>query len=321
MEDFFKAMSANDTIKDASNVKQPRKLWGEYWIENEVCCLFADSNLGKSILAVQIADHVANLLHGAKTVLYYDFELSRKQFEMRYYDNESKEHYHFNDGLIRVELDTEKVKDYCKSNDATLDGLLLQGIENNIVQYNAAAVIVDNISWLVNMRSASSLAGKLMMRLCELKRKYGISILILAHTPKRNLTRPITQNDLSGTKNLVNFFDSMFAVGKCAANPSARYVKQIKVRSGAFKNDSNHVEVCTIAKENGFLHFKHVGYATEMDQLSDNTRKPLIPMVVRKQKKIKVIKPPKKGRNGIGKAIADSVAEMAMEEYRTINGL
>ncbi len=47
----------------------------------ELSCLFADSNvMGKSILAVQIADRIAR----TDNVLYLDFELSEKQFQLRY---------------------------------------------------------------------------------------------------------------------------------------------------------------------------------------------------------------------------------------------
>ena len=42
--------------------------------------MFADSNVGKSILAVQIADRIAR----TDNVLYLDFELSEKQFQLRY---------------------------------------------------------------------------------------------------------------------------------------------------------------------------------------------------------------------------------------------
>ncbi len=52
----------------------------ELWHEGEVCCLFADSNLGKSIFAVQMADEIAR----DQNVLYVDCELSDKQFQLRY---------------------------------------------------------------------------------------------------------------------------------------------------------------------------------------------------------------------------------------------
>ena len=64
--------TANQTILEASQKPTPRSLWDCFWYEGELSCLFADSNVGKSILAVQIADRIAR----TDNVLYLDFELS-----------------------------------------------------------------------------------------------------------------------------------------------------------------------------------------------------------------------------------------------------
>ena len=76
--------TANRTIKEAALRPNPDALWLSLWYEGEVCCLFSDSNLGKSIYAVQIATKIAE----AKRVLYFDFELSDKQFQLRYSDEQ-----------------------------------------------------------------------------------------------------------------------------------------------------------------------------------------------------------------------------------------
>ena len=85
MPDSIGAMSiktANRTILEASLLPMPRALWDSFWYEGELSCLFADSNVGKSILAVQIADRIAR----TDNVLYLDFELSEKQFQLRVQD-------------------------------------------------------------------------------------------------------------------------------------------------------------------------------------------------------------------------------------------
>ena len=75
LTDIFSAMTANETIEVAKEQKNPKKLYKEFWFENEVCCLFADANVGKSILAVQISNAIAEKLGKDEAVLYYDFEL------------------------------------------------------------------------------------------------------------------------------------------------------------------------------------------------------------------------------------------------------
>lgn len=105
---------ANTWVNDAKIRPIPNMLFSEFWYENEVCILFADTNLGKSILAVQIADSISKGIKIAgfklesqpKKVLYLDFELSDKQFENRC-SQEYKNHYIFNSNFLRAELNTE----------------------------------------------------------------------------------------------------------------------------------------------------------------------------------------------------------------------
>lgn len=98
--------TANRTILEASQKPTPRSLWDCFWYEGELSCLFADSNVGKSILAVQIADRIAQ----TDNVLYLDFELSEKQFQLRY-TNEHGNLYSFPERLYRVSLDCDSLLD------------------------------------------------------------------------------------------------------------------------------------------------------------------------------------------------------------------
>ena len=98
--------TANRTILEASQKPTPRSLWDCFWYEGELSCLFADSNVGQSILAVQIADRIAQ----TDNVLYLDFELSEKQFQLRY-TNEHGNLYSFPERLYRVSLDCDSLLD------------------------------------------------------------------------------------------------------------------------------------------------------------------------------------------------------------------
>lgn len=317
LTDIFSAMTANETIEAAKTQKNPKKLWKEFWIENEVCCLFADANVGKSILAVQISNAIAEKLNKGETILYYDFELSKKQFELRYTDEKNKSTFKFNDKFIRVELDADKVKEYCETTKENFEDIIMKAIEANIVKYNSKTFIVDNLSWLVNMKDNPTTAGKLMQNLCTLKKKYGASILVLSHTPKRNLGSPLTQNSLSGSKKLTNFFDAMFAVGMSLLDPSLRYIKQIKVRTGEFKYGADHVEICKIEKRGSFLGFEHVGYSTEDNQLKKGKAKGATKSSVGKLKGKRINK--RMFRSPLASAQIDLVTQMANEAFDCFN--
>ena len=260
---MFTIKSANQTIREAAARPNPDNLWLSLWYEGEVCCLFADSNLGKSIYAVQIATSIAE----KRKVLYFDFELSDKQFQLRYSDDQGNL-YHFPNNLYRVEINRDALEI-----EGSFEDSLIRNIEEAAIQTDAKVLIIDNLTYLCVAAEKGDVAGALMLKLMGLKRKYGLSILILAHTPKRPLTNPITQNDLAGSKKLANFFDSCFAIGKSAKDENLRYIKQIKCRFGNFTFDSDNVIVSAIEKVGAFLQFVNVGYAAEKEHLKEPSEK------------------------------------------------
>ena len=266
---IFTIKTANRTIQEAALRPDPISLYLGLVYEGELSCMFSDSNLGKSIFAVQIATKIAEQMK----VLYFDFELSDKQFQLRYTDENGVLN-QFPDNLYRVEIDRDALDVSGDFEDAVMDN-----IEQAAVQTGAKVLIVDNLTYLCAASEKGDLAGRLMIRLMSLKKKYDITMLILAHTPKRLLTNPITQNDLAGSKKIFNFFDSVFAIGKSAKDENLRYIKQIKVRYGSFTYDSNNVIVSTIEKVGAFLQFVNIGYATEKEHLKEPSEKDVSQMI------------------------------------------
>lgn len=267
---IFVIKEANQWVEEAKKRPIPKMLFGEFWYEGEVCILFADTNLGKSILAVQIADSISRgipivdfkLEAVAQPVLYFDFELSDKQFEMRYSDN-FDDHYKWNDNLIRVEINPNA--DFPSKN--TFEELLLKSIENTISKFNVKILIVDNLTYLNNDSEKGNTASSLMKHLKKLKNEYNLSLLVLAHTPKRDSTKPITRNDLAGSSRLMQFCDSSFAIGESHSEKNLRYLKQIKVRNTAHLYGTDNVIVCEILKDTNFLKFKILTCSYESDHL------------------------------------------------------
>lgn len=257
---MFTIKTANRTIREASLRANPDPLWLSLWYEGEVCCLFSDSNLGKSIYAVQIATSIAE----KQKVLYFDFELSDKQFQLRY-TSEQNELYRFPENLYRVEINRESL------DIANFEETVINNIERAAITTESKVLIIDNLTYLCLASEKGDAAGALMFRLTALKKKYNLSILVLAHTPKRPLSNPITQNDLAGSKKLYNFFDSVFAIGKSAKDNGLRYVKQLKVRYGDYTYDSDNVIVASIEKNGACLCFSQIGFAAEKEHLKELT--------------------------------------------------
>jgi len=272
----LKVLTANEWLIEASKKPIPKMLFGEFWFENEICILFADTNLGKSILAVQIGDSISkgenifDLKFEAKKqpVLYCDFELSDKQFENRC-SEEYEWHYKFNDNFIRIELDADDVI----IDDKEFEKKIINSIELAIIKTGSKVLIIDNLTFLISDTEKAKDAAPFMRSLKDLKKKHNLSLLILAHTPKRNLTLPITKNDLIGSKMLMNFCDSSFAIGEDYNDNKLKYLKQIKARNTEFIYGADHVIICQIIKPHNFLHFEFIGYSVEKRHLKKKSDK------------------------------------------------
>ncbi len=270
-DEFFKINTAAEWIEEAKSRPVPKMLFGEFWHESELCILFADTNLGKSILAVQIARSISEgipiagftLQAEKQTVLYFDFELSDKQFEARYSKN-YEDHCHFDENFLRAEINP----DYEYSNQSfNFEDYLVFSLEERLKSGNIKIVIIDNITYLKNDTEKAKNALPLMHKLKYLKSKYSLSLLIIAHTPKRDSHKPLNRNDLQGSKMLINHCDSAFAIGESFNDPSVRYLKQIKCRNTELIYHSENVCLCRIDKPFNFLLFEFLEYAQEREHL------------------------------------------------------
>lgn len=252
--------TANNCLIDAKNQPVPINLYLDLWFEGEVCILFSDTNVGKSILAVQIAQSIAYDLN--KTILYFDFELSDKQFEARYSLNYTS-HFSFSDNFFRISVNPDGI-DF-----ESFDKKINQEIEQSIVHTNAKIIIIDNITFLRTQIETSKEALPLMKFLIQLKKKYSLSILVLAHTPKRDSSKIITINDLGGSKMISNFADSIFTIGVSAQDKSLRYIKQLKSRNTEIIYDANNIILCSITKPFNYLSFEIIDFDKERNHLTE----------------------------------------------------
>lgn len=261
---LFSVKKANQWIDEAKLRPAPKQLFDILWYEGETCISFADSNVGKSILAVQIGAEISE----REPVLYFDFELSDKQFEARYSEDYTN-HYIFPDNFYRAEIDpTEDFAGF-----KSFDDYLSTSLEKTIIESGVKVVIIDNITYLKNETDKAKNALPLMKLLKDIKKRNNLSILVLAHTPKRDLTKPITQNDLQGSKMLMNFCDSSFAIGASCRDSGLRYIKQIKTRNTENKYHSENVKLFQLQKPENRLFMAFVGFSTEREHLKVMSQK------------------------------------------------
>jgi hypothetical protein len=293
---LFNLKPANQWVADANRRPAQKALFGDFWLEGELAILFSDTGRGKSTLAVQIAEALARGIRiepmaevpPAQKVLYFDFEMSEKQFAERYScevspdprakaepeaeetdetDERLRAHYQFSDNFLRAQAAPH---DELPSHYKTLTQFLQASFTELLRETGAKIVIVDNITFLKGANVNASAAAQLMKALKHIKQFYGISILVLAHTPKRPFTAPISINDLQGSNMLSNFADSIFALGASNQDRDLRYLKQVKQRGTDVKYDASNVMLFRRLKAGTFLHFEFAGYGSEREHLEWN---------------------------------------------------
>jgi hypothetical protein len=267
---LFHIYKASEWMAMEQDAETPQMLFGRFWLQGELCILFADTNMGKSILAVQLGNSIASgeaidgfELHAPPTpVLYIDFELAGKQFEQRYTDEHGT--YKFHDNFLRGEYN-QLYKHYSATTRFNDD--VIEALTRGIKTTGATVLIIDNITCMRKGTERANDALPLMKQLKYLKTRHGLSILVLAHTPKRNPALPLSRNDLQGSKMLINFADSAFAIGESNKWPGYRYLKQIKQRSTRETYGADNVCQCKLERRKSFLQFTFQGTCHELDHL------------------------------------------------------
>ena len=249
--------AANTWIKESLKRPDPKTYFHNLIVQYENTVLFASSNVGKSILATQIAEDISK----TEKVVYIDLELSSKQFQMRYTDKSTGKAHTFPAKFKRAEIDPELLLG------VNMEQEILNSVEEAAIQ-GVKFFIIDNITFICNGPESGAKAGRFMKQLIRLKKKYSLTTIVIAHTPKRRGWKPITQNDLAGSAKLINFFDAGIAIARSANDNNLRYLKQVKVRTGEFQYDSDNVLLMDVNKDDGFLKFDLLGTGREEDHLN-----------------------------------------------------
>lgn len=251
--------TANQTLKDASLLPDPTFLYEPLVVEGELTILFADTGIGKTALSVQIAMHIALYY----ILLYVDLELTDKQFEKRYRDSDGV-HFQFPEKFYRA---TYEIMSEIPEN-VNYEQFFIHSLKDRIKEVDAKVVVIDNMTKVVSGSTDTAKSTiPIMNALSAMKFEEGITFLILEHNKKVEEWKPISLNDLQGSKMKSNFADSVFTIGRSAFDKSLRYIKQLKVRSGELIYDEENVLLCELSTNEGYLGFNQLGFRHEKELL------------------------------------------------------
>lgn len=251
-ESYIQSHSFQGYLEEGKKMEKPRELFSDVLVEHEVSMMFGDTGIGKSTLAIQIAEEVAR--KGFKT-LYVNFELAQTQLAQRY--------------QLKVFSENLRIAtiDYALMHDVTEQGMMLEEIERLAVEDKVEVLVIDNFTNLCVNSKEGSEAGNIMLKLLSLRMQHKWTILILAHVPKRKPGDPLTLNDLAGSKIISNMADNVVGINKSKKDKNMRYLIQQKYRSFPIELDSKNVQELMMTTSDGWLHFERGGYSEEVSHL------------------------------------------------------
>lgn len=196
-----------------------------------------------------------------RNVLYVDLELSDKQFEKRFKDKNGQ-HFRFPDRFFRADFTPQ----FRSPKGVSYEQYFNESLEQAIEITQAEVVLIDNMTRIAAGDTDTAKATiPIMDNLTRLKLNRSITFVIFEHNKKVDSTRPISLNDLQGSKMKSNFADAVFSIGRSQTDKDLRYIKQLKVRSAELIYDTENVRTYQITTDGGFLHFEPIGYGNEHD--------------------------------------------------------
>lgn len=249
--------SMTEVISEGKKMPASSPLFKSLWHTGEVAFLVAESGIGKTILATQIACQVAK----ARKVLYLDFELTAKQIADRYSDEKTV--YSFPKKFYMKLLNGMSCTDAHRMQDEVFDLL-----EEAITKDKIKIFVIDNLTTLCGGNDTTKNAVAIMNKLNTFKKCYGASFLVLAHTSKRrDKFKPIEKENMYGSSRFINLADSVFAMGCSSFDKELLYIKQLKTRQRTMEFSEDNVLCGRIQKKKDFLCFVEEGNVNERDLL------------------------------------------------------
>ena len=252
------------------NIPVPKMLFSEFWSQGELSVLFGKDGIGKSLLAVQVADAITKgtPVNGfttetpAQKVLYFDFSTSDRQFTRRY------EGYAFSDNFIRITINPRhwELRKFGEQ--------LVAAIDEAVKEHQATVIIIDSLDTLKFFVNEIFLLSGLM----RLKNEMGLSVLLLAGAKKMQPGRALRLGNLAAHKMLAGIAHSIFAMGVTQPEGDNRYLIHLKGNEHGRVYHQNNViigrNISPLAQGHGEREvlpgFEFMDYETEEGQLCMN---------------------------------------------------
>lgn len=265
MSRYFEDFTLKELINSPNEYVPPMQLYGDFLHAEELGILFSDSGTGKTITLWDIAISIGTGIN------HWSSKMSETSLDVFVLDLEMSPQQTANRMNRYEEIATDRI--HLKTLRPESMGRITPEILVSEVEYYAtdsSVIIIDNISALEGSGLSIKQMKSLMMDLRQIISSTGCTILLLAHTTKRNMKKPLTQNDLGGSKMIVNFVDTAFALSLSVKDESTRYLKMVKARNCRMLDKVAELEIV----EEPYLHMEFVEWNDEEEHIEKtNARK------------------------------------------------
>lgn len=211
----------------------PEPLFGSCWRDGEMALMFGAAGVGKSLLAVQIADALArgrpvdgfSMPRSRRKVLYVDLGHSDRQFAERY-------SYRVPVRNLGSVLKACRFAENLYRSRPPRDEDLCEWLAGQIDEHGFKAVIVDDLTALKKTHDGVRETLAAMRKLKSLCDERRVSILAIAGCEGPSSAGEASESDLKRSGVLCGVADSVFAIGR-GRGDDARYIVQTRSRNAA----------------------------------------------------------------------------------------
>jgi hypothetical protein len=201
--------------------------------ENQLAILFGLTGEGKSILAFEFANCIANgscpwkgfrVDTKPQDVLYIDFELGASSFSSRYKNPKFSKNIH----IVNVNVyEYNSMIGFERTQPQRLDRAITY-IEELSKKYYSKVIFIDNLSNIADQVEQAAEADRFISDLYGRMKALDLTIFFLGHTPKIQAAAALTLNQLKGSSSLTKTFESVIGFKRVEGDVS--YIKQLKYR-------------------------------------------------------------------------------------------
>lgn len=239
-------------------------------IEPGIGVIVGKSNIGKTILAIQLMNHISTgtkvfdiLTTQKNKVMIIDCEMTDRQIANRYRYSDG-DYYNFSQDLLRAKL---KINILEKDFLATLINSIRISVKDNDVSF----ILIDNLMSIIYDLNKPALVLEFMLGIKKLQEDTSISILLIAHPRKGiDLTEKMDLEDVYGSSYIGNFLDYAIGLRKSKLNPSEILLKLLKTRMDVNSFNEENIIVLGLGNKMGVPMFEFIRYDAEDVHLKSN---------------------------------------------------